>query len=216
MKDMAPGAEGGGEAPASAGAGAGAEGSIEPLATPASAGAEFSIEPLAAPASAGAGERPAPPALSGAEFGVDYPILGSTVGDPIPDLAAIDPSQWKAVLRPINPWAREFAIRRMDWRDLRRLDADVIVRELRREEAQLRRDGLRRAARADGLPSSHGTPRLTPRRTNRQLNVRLPPEHRERLEQAADLLGMSAAGLARMLIVHGANRVLADSGRAPG
>lgn len=141
-----------------------------------------------------------------------YPTAGSVAGDPIPDLGAIDPGEWFAVLEPLGRYAREYAERTLRRPEDLYVLWDVLDR-LREHERDLA--GRRRSAGSTGLSELGRRPGAAPRPGARQVNVRLSAGAHARLVAAAERLDASPTQLARTLIVNGANQVLREAPPEP-
>ena len=135
---------------------------------------------------------------------LDFPVRRIYDGEPVPDLARLEPSRWREVLSRISPHARRLAM------------------------ATATGDGVDQAMKLVGWldvygPTDHWTPPVpadavssdsqggsppTRERQRHQLNVRLRENERRTVLQAARVSGLLPSQLARMLVVQGATRLL--------
>jgi len=130
------------------------------------------------------------------------PERGLIFGPSVPDLRLIDPDLWSEVLAPIpgelrfrvvrHPGLGRWAARAFDLADSLPPAASEAARA------------------AVSAGPSIPVPSASRRRPGRQLNVRLRDEEYEDLHTAARLLGAKPTQLARMLVLNGVRRVLAE------
>lgn len=120
----------------------------------------------------------------------------------VPDLSRIAPDRWYDALLPLDPGDRMSAARN-SYLGVRAGDAVELVLRLPPPPSDAAREQVR-AGMAIPVPGA------CRRRSPRQVNVRLTVEDHGRLATAATLLGTTRGGLARMLVLNGVRRVLAE------
>ncbi len=130
------------------------------------------------------------------------PIVRPLFSPPVPDLSRIAPDRWYDALLPLDPGERMSAVQNSQLG--RRVgDAVRLVLELPAPPSEAAREQAR-AGMAIPVPTAEA------RRSPCQVNVRLTREDHERLVAAARLLGTRPGVLARMLVLNGVRRVLAE------
>lgn len=130
------------------------------------------------------------------------PALPRVFGQGIPDLGRIAEERWRDVLVPLSNRQRVRAAQRapLDGRQERAL---ALVFSMPQSDSHALRDRL------DGAPS-FPVPTTDGRRSPRQVNVRLTDDAHRDLRAAAELLGCTPGSLARILVLNGVRRVLAE------
>jgi hypothetical protein len=122
----------------------------------------------------------------------------------VPDLAAIAESQWAAVLAEVPSDMRWKAMDRLPLE--RRTKALEIVLEVGEAEDRRRKAARDEMAFPHPLPGGSGP--LPARRPERQVAFRLRAEQYDDLVEAAHIVGLKPAQLARMMTVRGVAQVL--------
>lgn len=144
-----------------------------------------------------------------ADWGVDYPIHTIAWGHAVPDLAKVPEDRWFDVLLPLPRGARTAAVNSAP---SDRIDKALAVAGRCLLEGDARRDAVRRvAARPPVVPEPPPVRALL--RGAVQVNVRLRRSDHADLAAAADLLSMTPTALARMFMLGGARKVLAEGRR---
>ena len=130
------------------------------------------------------------------------PELPRFFGQGIPDLGRIAEEQWRDALIPLSDPQRVRAAQRapLDGRQVRALE---MVFSMPKSDSHAVRDRL------DGAPS-FPVPTAGSRRSPRQVGFRITDEAHRDLRAAAELLGCTPGSLARILVLNGVRRVLAE------
>ena len=130
------------------------------------------------------------------------PALPRIFGQGIPDLGRIAEPQWREVLVPLSNQQRARAAQRapLDGRQQRALE---LVFSMPQSDSHALRERL------DGAPS-FPAPTASDRRSPRQISFRLTDDAHRDLRAAAELLGCTPGSLARILVLNGVRRVLAE------
>lgn len=130
------------------------------------------------------------------------PVRGQLFGPGLPDLAKIAEEQWYEVLVPLDEQQRTRAAC-CPGLGKRALDAVELAGSMPPPASTAAHAAL------DGAPSipvpTTGSPNA-----GRQLNIRMPRAAYADLQTAATLLGATPAQVARMLVLNGVRRVLAE------
>jgi hypothetical protein len=116
--------------------------------------------------------------------------------DDLPILNQIPREQWSEVLRPYRHVQRRIAVARLG--DAWTPDARVMLTYLELEDPPPMEVRTGRVPAVPG-PAPHG---------KRQVNMKLSPEHHERLSEAARGVGLAPTHLARLLVVRGVDEML--------
>ncbi len=132
------------------------------------------------------------------------PERGQLFGPSLPDLARIDPDQWREVLIPLDGRARIDAATCPGLSGARTLEALELALSLPQAPSRAAQAGLDGAPRIP-VPAAKGSPNA-----GRQLNVRMPHAAYADLQRAATVLGATPSQVARMLVLNGVRRVLAE------
>jgi len=127
------------------------------------------------------------------------PLRGVPLKRPVPDLGRIDRSRWREVLGSI-PRGQRVDAAVAPGADL---DALELALSLPPAPSELAREAL-----ADG--PSLSMPDVAKAAAARQVNVRLQPLEHQELRTAAKLPGLTPTQVARMCIVTGVRRAIAD------
>lgn len=128
----------------------------------------------------------------------------------VPDLARIPRQRWYDALAPLPALVRRLASEN----EVAHAEFSSLIALWGKLELDDAARGQRVRAAAGRVPSWPEPPPAPPlRRRGRQVNVRLGEEDTERLGRAARIFGTSSTQLARMLIVHGAKRMLEEHAR---
>lgn len=140
------------------------------------------------------------------------PIRAWMAGHPVPDLERLPRERWEEALRQIPRFVRSRAIFTAEerWGE-----AGKLVSEIESDEDERRIAADARVAFPPPVPGRGATP--APRaRGGRQVNFRLSPADHQRLADAAELLGLKVAQLARLLALRGVAQILEEArGGAP-
>jgi hypothetical protein len=147
--------------------------------------------------------------MSPSHDNIDFPVRGWFAGEPIPDLSQIDPERRREILRPLKTRTRHWAAATAGRRSP---EALTLVTELGLEPEPTRASELQATAWTNPFPAPAAGPGRG-RGTRPQVAVRLGPIQLERLQEAAELLGLRRTQLARTLIVNGVNRILYEERR---
>ena len=135
---------------------------------------------------------------------------------PFGRLERVPRDRWPDVLSTIDPQQRWGLAHAIEDPALRRAAIDVVIEldmaDLRKRQAWVKH--RRRALRTDGAieaPDLHH--RVDPGGRGVQVNIRLRPPVFDDLYEAAEGVGLSHTALARMLVVNGVARIMAERPR---
>lgn len=131
------------------------------------------------------------------------PVFRPLFSPPVPDLARIAPGAWYDALLPLAPVDRMSAVQNSSLGARVRGEAVDLVLTLPAPPSDAAREAVR-SGMAVPIPGA------TTRRSPRQVNIRLTDKDHESLATAASLLGTKPGVLARMLVLNGVRRVLAE------
>lgn len=131
------------------------------------------------------------------------PVFRPLFSPTVPDLARIAPGAWYDALLPLAPVDRMSAVQNSSLGVRVRGEAVDLVLTLPAPPSDAAREAVRTGM---AVP----IPGATTRRSPRQVNIRLTDKDHESLATAASLLGTKPGVLARMLVLNGVRRVLAE------
>src|SRR4051812_13559883 len=139
-----------------------------------------------------------------------FPIKGWWGSHPLPDLGAMPREQWEEALRQVPGWIRQKAVSTAG--DMAGMtEASTLALRIDAEEHERRKAARLAAAFAAPLPGADGSTPRAPRSRYRQVNFRLLIDQHDELGEAAKVLAMKPAQLARLLTIRGVAQVLAEA-----
>ena len=130
------------------------------------------------------------------------PALPRIFGQGVPDLGRIAEERWREVLVPLSDQKRMRAAQRAPLGGPQERALELVL-SMPKSDSHALRDRL------DGAPT-FPSPTATTRRSPHQVSFRLTDDAHRDLRAAAELLGCTPGALARILVLNGVRRVLAE------